>query len=141
MSLKELLFSFQGRIGRKTYWLWNLFYYLGIFAFVIGVYNLLPAYSHILLPIFLLLLLIPDLAVTTKRWHDRNKSAYWLGLNFPLIFGRLATPMSETLPEQPSGLEALIGMSALICGAWILLECGFLKGTEGTNKYGEPDQW
>jgi len=56
-------------------------------GFVTAVSKLFPAYSYILLPIFLLALLIPDLAVTTKRWHDRNKSAYWLALNVPLILG------------------------------------------------------
>ncbi|HAS6391047.1 TPA: DUF805 domain-containing protein [Vibrio vulnificus] len=140
MSLKELLFSFQGRIGRKTYWLWNLCYYLGILGFVTAVSKLFPAYSYILLPIFLLALLIPDLAVTTKRWHDRNKSAYWLALNVPLILGRLATPLSAPLAQEPSGMETLIGSIALLCGAWILLECGFLKGTEGSNCYGEPER-
>ncbi|NVC64086.1 DUF805 domain-containing protein [Vibrio sp. 05-20-BW147] len=140
MSLKELLFSFQGRIGRKTYWLWNLCYYLGILGFVSGVSKLFPSYSHILLPIFLLVILIPDLAVTTKRWHDRNKSVYWLFLNIPLVFGRLATPMSGTLTQQPTGMETIVGSIALLCGAWILLECGFLKGTEGPNRYGEPEK-
>ncbi|MCG6450971.1 DUF805 domain-containing protein, partial [Vibrio parahaemolyticus] len=28
MSYQTLLFSFQGRIGRRTYWIWNVFYYV-----------------------------------------------------------------------------------------------------------------
>ncbi|MDW2068155.1 DUF805 domain-containing protein, partial [Vibrio sp. 1579] len=27
-----------------------------------------------------------------------------------------------------------------ICGLWILIECGFLKGTSGPNKYGSEPQ-
>ena len=87
MSMKDLLLSFKGRIGRKTYWIWNIFYYIAITGFATGISVLFPAYSYLLLPIFLLLLVIPDLAVTAKRWHDRNKSNYWLLLNVPLVLG------------------------------------------------------
>ncbi|MDF5538841.1 DUF805 domain-containing protein, partial [Vibrio parahaemolyticus] len=95
MSTKELLFSFQGRIDRKTYWIWNVIYYVSILGFGAGISQLLPTLSYVLLPIFLVVLLIPDLAITTKRWHDRNKSIYWLALNSPLIIGRIATPMTS----------------------------------------------
>ncbi|MCA2429481.1 DUF805 domain-containing protein, partial [Vibrio chemaguriensis] len=88
MSTKELLFSFHGRIDRKTYWIWNVIYYISIIGFGAGISKLFPAFSYLLLPIFLLVLLIPDLAITTKRWHDRDKSIYWLGLNIPLVIGR-----------------------------------------------------
>lgn len=61
MSMKDLLLSFKGRIGRKTYWIWNIFYYIAITGFASGISVLFPTYSYILLPIFLLLLVIPDL--------------------------------------------------------------------------------
>ncbi|CAE6930940.1 hypothetical protein ACOMICROBIO_NCLOACGD_03370 [Vibrio sp. B1ASS3] len=33
----------------------------------------------------------------------------------------------------------MIASISLICGLWILVECGFLKGTVGQNSYGpEP---
>ncbi|TKG05619.1 DUF805 domain-containing protein, partial [Vibrio sp. F13] len=51
MSMKELLLSFKGRIGRKTYWIWNVFYYIAITGFASGISVLFPAYSYILLPI------------------------------------------------------------------------------------------
>ncbi len=138
MLTKELLFSFQGRIGRKTFWVWNVIYYIAIVGFGFAVSKLLPANSHILLPVFLLVMLIPDLAVTTKRWHDRDKSIYWLALNIPLVFGRVATPMTSPISEEPATPQLFIASVSLICGVWILVECGFLKGTTGSNKYG-PD--
>ncbi|MDW2150753.1 DUF805 domain-containing protein, partial [Vibrio sp. 378] len=92
------------------------------------------------LPIFLLVLLIPDLAITTKRWHDRNKSIYWLGLNIPLVIGRIATPMTSPMAQEPSTPQLFIASISLICGLWILIECGFLKGTSGPNKYGPEPQ-
>ncbi|MGR5351625.1 DUF805 domain-containing protein [Vibrio sp. PNB22_3_1] len=140
MLIKELLFSFQGRIGRKTYWMWNIVYYISILGFGVGINKLLPAFSYIILPVFLLALLIPDLAITTKRWHDRNKSIYWLALNIPLVIGRIATPMTNPAAQEPSMAQVFIASLSLICGLWILVECGFLKGTAGQNKYGpEPE--
>jgi uncharacterized membrane protein YhaH (DUF805 family) len=138
MLTKELLFSFQGRVGRKTFWIWNVIYYVSILGFGVGISKLLPAMYHLLLPIFLLVMLIPDLAITTKRWHDRDKSIYWLALNIPLVLGRLATPMTSPVSQEPGTVQLFIASISLICGVWILVECGFLKGTTGPNKYG-PD--
>ncbi|EGQ8177021.1 DUF805 domain-containing protein [Vibrio parahaemolyticus] len=140
MSTKELLFSFHGRIDRKTYWIWNVIYYISIIGFGAGISKLFPAFSYLLLPIFLLLLLIPDLAITTKRWHDRDKSIYWLGLNIPLVIGRIATPMTSPMAQESSTPQLFIASISLICGLWILIECGFLKGTSGPNKYGPEPQ-
>ncbi|EKB3553950.1 DUF805 domain-containing protein [Vibrio parahaemolyticus] len=140
MSTKELLFSFHGRIDRKTYWIWNVIYYISIIGFGAGISKLFPAFSYLLLPIFLLVLLIPDLAITTKRWHDRDKSIYWLGLNIPLVIGRIATPMTSPMTQEPSTPQLFIASISLICGLWILIECGFLKGTSGPNKYGPEPQ-
>ena len=101
MSIKELLFSFQGRIGRKTYWVWNIIYYIMILGFGAGISKLFPAFSYILLPIFLLILLIPDLAITTKRWHDRNKSIYWLGVEHPIDYWPSRNTNDESSSTRP----------------------------------------
>ena len=49
----------------------------------------------------------PSLAIQAKRWHDRDKSAWWLLMNFLPIIGPI----------------------------WILVENGFLAGTDGENRY------
>lgn len=140
MSIKELLFSFQGRIGRKVYWTWNIFYYVLIVGFGLGLNVLFPSMAHLILPVFLILVLVPDLAITAKRWHDRGKSSWWLLMNIPLIIGRMTVPAVDSgVPVETSTLEMLISLAALICGVWILIECGFLKGQSGENQYGrEP---
>jgi hypothetical protein len=61
----------------------------------------------IMLAIYLLCIWI-NVAVTVKRYHDRDKSGFW----FLIIF----------VP--------------LIGGIWQLVECGFLSGTAGGNSYG-----
>ncbi|MGF1698473.1 DUF805 domain-containing protein [Vibrio kyushuensis] len=137
MLIKQLLFSFEGRVARKTYWIWNALYYAVIVGFAMGSNVLFPAMAHIILPVFLLIVLIPDLAITSKRWHDRGKSSWWLLLNVPLVFGRMAVPVGDpTGIAQTTTLEMLTSVAALICGTWILIECGFMKGEAKTNQYG-----
>ena len=50
------------------------------------------------------------IAVAVKRYHDRNKSGWWVLIVFLPVIG----------------------------GLWYLIECGFLRGTPGPNTYG-PD--
>ena len=47
--------------------------------------------------------------VGIKRWHDRDKSGWW----------------------------SLIAFIPLIGFLWVLIECGFLAGTSGSNRFGE----
>lgn len=127
-----MFLSYSGRIGRLAYWvallvvgavqfcaLWGL-----IALATPGLEGLVPAdgvideailgelVMRIVVPglIVSLLFLYPTYAITTKRWHDRDKSGWW----------------------------SLIGFVPIIGGLWMLIECGFLGGTDGTNSYG-PD--
>ena len=109
MSLIELLFSFNGRINRAKYWLMVLI--LSIAPFIVLLFSVTIGEVGIVLYILYSLIAIwPGLAISAKRWHDRDKSAWWI----------------------------LIGLIPIIGGIWILVELGFLKGTDGENRYG-PD--
>jgi len=55
-----------------------------------------------------LIFLWPTLAVQAKRWHDRDKSAWWLLINLIPVVGAF----------------------------WTLIENGFLEGTPGPNRFG-----
>jgi len=110
MDLKNLLLSFDGRINRQPYWL----YILAVIVIVGLPIALLfepesDAYDTASV-IASLVLLYPSLAVQAKRWHDRNKSAWWI----------------------------LINLIPIVGGLWTLIECGFLRGTVGPNRFG-PD--
>ena len=59
---------------------------------------------------FMIWIFWPSIAVQAKRWHDVNKSAWWLLINIVPIIGPL----------------------------WALIENGFIAGTTGENRYG-PD--
>jgi uncharacterized membrane protein YhaH (DUF805 family) len=122
----ETFTSFAGRSPRKTFWLglivmmiisWILqFIIFSIFGTsMMSDSNATPEQamaqiSGMLIPlgIVLLLTLWPTLAIYTKRWHDRGKSGWW----------------------------SLILFIPLIGGIWMLVELGFLRGTEGANRFG-----
>jgi uncharacterized membrane protein YhaH (DUF805 family) len=110
MDFKSFYFSFEGRIGRQDFWLRYMLPYLGIF-FVIGVVEALNESMGLALNLVLTLALIwPTLAVNAKRWHDRDKSGWWMLINVIPIVGFF----------------------------WALVETGFLRGTVGANRFG-PD--
>lgn len=58
-----------------------------------------------------LAILWPMLAIYAKRWHDRDKSGWW----------------------------TLITLIPLIGPIWAMIECGFLPGTVGQNRFGQPN--
>ena len=124
--------SFEGRIPRKTFWLAILVmivisWILQFILFAIFGTSMMPdatltpeeqmaqaenMMGAMMIPLVILMLITlwPSLAIYTKRWHDRNKSGWW----------------------------SLIMLVPIIGGCWLLVECGFLRGTEGPNNYG-PD--
>ena len=110
MSLADIYFSFNGRINRQTYW---LKFNLPVFTFFILV-GVASAFMNFdidsVVLVCQLLMIWPSLAVSVKRWHDRNKSGWYVCINFIPIIGPL----------------------------WAFVENGFLAGTDGHNDYGYP---
>jgi uncharacterized membrane protein YhaH (DUF805 family) len=118
----NLLFSFQGRINRAKFWL----VHLGIFVVEAIVLSLMGGTAAIISGNYEQIIVVSggatgavwtivgvlafwiSLAVGVKRWHDRNKSGWWM----------------------------LIILVPVIGSLWYLIECGFLKGTTGPNAYG-----
>ena len=136
MNFIQICFSFKGRINRTTWWMMQL---LTLPIFIIAsviTYNAYTALSMpilitsiYLIPIVLILVLIwVSLAVTTTRLPDRDKSGWWLLINFiPIIamfelgfikgtrgnnrFGADSETSSETVIET---LIRLCGFSCII---------------------------
>lgn len=139
--LLALLFSFQGRIGRQRYWL-GFLAAVGIFLLAYFPYAALwkafgrsfavTAYAIIAF----VYLFWTMMALTTKRLHDRNKSAWWL-LPFYFIPFWL-NKWNDRIPEdQPLWWITLI--PATLLGLWGLIELGFLSGSAEKNDYGDVD--
>ncbi len=133
MSLIQFLFGFHGRIRRLHLWLYILAVMViqgGVvwqFGHILNVphhhdmmmsSNMSMTSDHLggvyvvthnpFAGLFGLVLAWTHLAVFVKRWHDRDKSGWWVLINLIPIIGWL----------------------------WTLVECGFLDGTRGPNKYG-----
>jgi uncharacterized membrane protein YhaH (DUF805 family) len=134
--LDFMFLSYSGRIGRTAYWL--SFVVLTIvevaaFALLLRLSHgsleqlvqfrhnpdaipdsvMQDMFVHVMLPpmIVMALFLYPSYAITTKRWHDRDKSGWW----------------------------SLIMFVPLIGGIWAFVELGLLGGSDGANGYGVRD--
>lgn len=108
MNIVWLLFSFDGRISRQPYW---LFFSASIALVLIPefiFFGVDTEAADTFVNIASLVFLWPALAVQAKRWHDRDKSAWWILINFIPFIGPL----------------------------WALVENGFLAGTAEENRFG-----
>ena len=107
----HLLWEFDGRINRAKWWtvilvtsfvvtlVWSLFLVLDPSPWLWAIATLVTLFA-----------IWPALAGHVKRFHDRNKSGWWV----------------------------LIGFVPLIGSIWLLVELGFLSGSPGENDFG-PD--
>ena len=103
--VKEHYADFEGRVARKDYWMFVLVYIL-----LSIVMSIIASIIHVkvLLTLFYLVILIPSVAIATRRLHDINKSGWW----------------------QLIALIPLVGWIILI--VWLAS-----KGDESSNTYGE----
>ena len=122
-------FSFAGRIRRRTWWLGYVLpiFVISILGTVIDVMlgfvslvaeDAMPADGFAVATqgfgpfsiVALLITIVGGLAGQVKRWHDRDKSGWWV----------------------------LISLIPIVGPIWALVEVGFLSGTQGPNRFG-PD--
>jgi len=108
MDFKWFLFSFQGRTNRKPFWLYALAVFLISFSLSFVVTSAGSTDPNVVSLILTVLFIWPNLAVQAKRWHDRDKSAWWILINLIPIVGPI----------------------------WALIVTGFLPGTPGDNRFG-----
>ncbi len=120
----DFLFGFRGRIGRLQWW--GL--HLAIFALlVVGIvlvdmrsgWGVRRPVEHIFSSrdpvlifgavLFWILASWVTIAATVKRYHDRDKAGWWWFVYFIPLVGPL----------------------------WQWIECGFLSGTPGANRFGQ----
>src|SRR5688572_6407702 len=138
MSMSQLLFSFSGRLNRKPYWLTTLCIILVLFVVMILVFAMGGAglatgdFSGLgVLLIIIVLAYIPllwiGLAISAKRLHDRNKSAWWLVLFY------LVPAILQGVGEQLGTAGIILTLAGLGISIWALVEIGFLRGTVGPN--------
>ncbi len=114
-----MLFGTAGRIRRRDYWVWMIgktIVLAILFVPVVMALSQVPVDSDhrtylevCAMWVFIALYAGMNICLTTKRWHDRNRSGWmWLILFIPYVGW-----------------------------AWTVIECGFIDGTQGRNKYGK----
>ncbi|MEZ5303365.1 MAG: DUF805 domain-containing protein [Verrucomicrobiales bacterium] len=139
MPITKVLFSLQGRIPRSTFWIWLLILcvIVGIVSTIVlmGMIGAVAATAQgnvdsatgqltqeaqagtvaaagggiLVLCLVTLAAMWPSIALYAKRYHDINKSAWWICIGFVPLIGAI----------------------------WMLIECGFMEGTKGPNQFGE----
>ena len=126
-------FSAQGRLSRADYWLkfklpialfclasialmWTIYsFYTDLINDPPDYYPMMQVFIElsirtgvILAYLIYAMILIVLLCVYIRRFHDRDKSGWWL----------------------------LIGLIPIVGPLWIFIELSFLKGTDGDNRFG-----
>jgi uncharacterized membrane protein YhaH (DUF805 family) len=152
MKLQKILFSFEGRIGRGTYWQATLALIVAVVGLTFAPFLLNSEAAAVLMLVLSqfiwLLSLWPILAVGAKRLHDRNKSAWWLLVFWLLPSALVVAGFSIALFDDPrtgrSGdfsTGVILVLAGLAPALWGLVELGILPGTKGPNLYGaDPAQ-
>ena len=113
MNLKALLFSFHGRINRLPYWIVTLVLTgagsaASQPATQYGPDNPMTIGPALITLVAFALQLWIGLAIQVKRWHDLDKSGWW----------------------------AIVNLIPVIGWIWTLIQCGFMPGTKGENRFG-----
>ncbi|MDR6951769.1 uncharacterized membrane protein YhaH (DUF805 family) [Ancylobacter sp. 3268] len=108
--------TFEGRAPRSEYWWWALFTILLNWVLGLADLALFGAFSfiatgdvHMFTPLTTLvgvLLILPSIAVGARRFHDMDRTGWWL-------------------------LIGLTGIGAVVIFFWFMF-----KGTEGPNRFG-----
>lgn len=110
MDWQNLLLTYDGRLNRQPYWIGILVLIAFNVAGVLIGMAIGGALGNLISLIFSLAVLYPSLCLAIKRCHDRDKSGWWILINFIPLIGFI----------------------------WWIVEFGCLRGTEGPNNFG-PD--
>jgi uncharacterized membrane protein YhaH (DUF805 family) len=110
MDYQNLLLNAQGRINRQTYWIGVAIIFVAALVLYLLALATGGTLRTILFVIIYLAFLYPSICLAIKRFHDRDKSGWWV----------------------------FIALVPLIGGIWYFIEVGCLPGTVGPNQFG-PD--
>ena len=108
----HIFLSVKGRVSRRTFWLYGVAALLGmglLSTALLGIAGVEPSRIETIVN---LMLVWPAIAVSAKRWQDRNRSPWWV----------------------------LITLIPVIGWAWALIDNGFVRGTPGPNRFGGQPQ-
>ncbi|HTH34153.1 MAG TPA: DUF805 domain-containing protein [Xanthobacteraceae bacterium] len=137
MDWVYLLNSFDGRIGRKTFWIAMA---VVTAAEILGHFAAEAIQGDRLSAIVDLVFTYPEFAIAAKRGQDRNMPLAVVGTFFAagVVLDLITVLGLSGTADQPSTLSLAIALPFTVFGLALLVELGFRKGTTGPNRYG-PD--
>lgn len=146
MTWKTLFFDFDGRIGRKQWWLATLALLTVSLALSILV-NPSAYFSESEGPtaargpdtLLSLAFLIPETAVTVKRFNDRDWPQ-WLPYAYALFVAAFTMADHHRLifvADEPTTIDIAIIIGGFAIALAVIVDNGMLRGTVGPNRYGE----
>ena len=100
----------RGRIGRRTFWLQGVLVMCGMAVLLRALLDIARLPQEQVDEWVSLLLAWPALAISAKRWHDRDRSGWWV----------------------------LVLLLPVVGVLWLLADNGFVRGSPGRNRFGEP---
>jgi uncharacterized membrane protein YhaH (DUF805 family) len=160
MSVTDLLFSLKGRINRKPWWLATIA--AGFAASIItAVIEIIARSSgHVavdpvtnqteptgVLGLAVLAVGLANMwiafALSVKRLHDRDRTGWWLVWQLLIILlAVILIVVAIVVPEEQRPLWYALGggagVLAFVISVWLFVHIGFLRGTQGPNRFG-PD--
>ena len=108
-SPRYVFLALHGRVSRRTFWLYGVLALLGLGLLghaLLGIAGVSRGLSELVVN---LLLVWPAIAVSAKRWQDRDRAPAWV----------------------------LVSLLPIVGWLWALLDNGFVRGTAGPNRFGE----
>jgi uncharacterized membrane protein YhaH (DUF805 family) len=109
-SFSWIMFSFDGRVNRTVYWLYNILILNVVYWGIFLLFSLIGGDNGSIVGYIIASLVViwSTLAISVKRCHDRGRP----------------------------GVFVLLALIPLV-NIWYLIEVAFLAGTDGPNQYGE----
>jgi uncharacterized membrane protein YhaH (DUF805 family) len=137
MDWAYLFNSFEGRIGRQTFW--TAVAVLAVAEFF-GHFIAEEIQGDRLSAIVDLVFTYPEFAVAAKRGHDRNLPLWLLIIFFTIgaVLDFLTVLEMTGTDEEPSVISLALALPFTVLGLALLVELGFRRGTPGPNQHG-PD--
>ncbi|MBZ8139446.1 DUF805 domain-containing protein [Rubrivivax gelatinosus] len=100
----------RGRLSRRGFWLYGIVALGGLGLLGRALLDIARVDAEHRDALLNALLVWPGIAVSAKRWHDRDRSAWWVAVGLIPVIGQI----------------------------WMLLDNGFKRGTSGPNRFGPP---
>ena len=163
MTLRDKIFSFDGRLRRQDYW--GISIALGLMVFALTEIVMFAVFGpdyclftsglaavdrraadgwpYAVQTLISATTIWPNLAMSAKRAHDRDKSAKLIVTLLVILwlytFAQVPlTGWMATLATTPSGMAVYVGISllSLAVSLYTFVVIGCLDGTAGPNRFG-----